>query len=256
MTAVLESRFVDRVSLAAFETRHYVIRVEGEGESRPGEMPASSSTLLVVLTVAGESDTVHEWGEAAGTDADGLFSVSSTTGVATVQVVGHPGNISTVSYTITVGRDEAVGVTTALTVVFYNERLAFLNSRVAVNVSTGMTGGVYTVMTKAGTGSGDVGYSLVSPAYSTGNGNRPITLTLLAGGVLGLQTPLVGADSSDIEVTVVAVDNNLDVTVRQVLALAAVAPPDVEVTVTAAGGERRPLWVRGADDGDGGRGGG
>ena len=186
VTAVLESRFVDRVSLAAFETRHYVIKVEGEGESRPGEPPASSSTLLVVLTVAGESDTVHEWGEAAGTDADGLFSVSSTTGVATVQVVGHPGNISTVSYTITVGRDEAVGVTTALTVVFYNEGLAFLNPRVAVNVFTGVTGVVHTVMTRAGTGSGDVGYSVVSPAYSSGNGDRPITLTLLAGGGVGL----------------------------------------------------------------------
>ena len=79
-------------------------------------------------------------------------------------------------------------------------------------------------MTEAGTGSGDVSYSLVSPAYSTGNGDRPITLTLLAGGVVSLQTPLVSADSADIEVTVVAVDNNLDVTVRQVLALAAVAP--------------------------------
>ena len=54
--------------------------------------------------------------------------------------------------------------------------------------------------------------------------------------MLGLQTPLVGADSADIEVTVVAVDNNLDVTVTQVLALTAiVSVPDVEVTASGTG---------------------
>ena len=231
VTAVLESRFVDRVRpLAAFETRHYVLEA---GEGRP-----FSSSPLVALTVTGKgpSDGGYEWGEAAGTDAQGLLSVRSTTGVATVQVTARAGSIVTVAYTITVGRDEAVGVTTALTVVFYQGRLAFLRANLAVSVFTGVAGVVHTVMTEAGTGSGDVSYSLVSPAYSTGNGDRPITLTLLAGGVVSLQTPLVSADSADIEVTVVAVDNNLDVTVRQVLALAAVAPvPDVEVTASGTG---------------------
>ena len=134
VTAVLESRFVDRLSLAAFETRYYVLEA-GEGR------PFSSSPLVTLTVEGGVSGGGYEWGEGAGTDAQGLLSVRSTTGVATVQVTARAGSIVTVAYTITVGRDEAVGLTTALTVVFYQGRLAFSNPRVAVRVSTGMTGG-------------------------------------------------------------------------------------------------------------------